>query len=298
LTIKGLKAGAYTVTIRKPNFHDESRVIEVAAGKKHTAEFVLSPMPGNLSVTSSVSGAQIEIDQITFRDNAQLTLSPGLHKLSISKLGYRTTNRDFSIASAQTLNLTITLEKLPFEEMMTLSTKSYSEHRFNETIELTRDILLTHPNVPQVHYLLAYSYYITGNYDGALEHFTKVLSLGEKNVFLVKHRHGRVMCMGTITMSKTTFAFKSENIFGHDFEVPYTNFKESILDVQSGGFLHTKVRIPKSDGKKGEDEKDYNFYVREAESPSSIIGCSNCQARMEIIRRLMLWARGDSTGGP
>jgi hypothetical protein len=299
LTIRGLKAGTYTVTIRKPNFEDENRAVEVVAGKKQTAEFVLSPAPGRLRVVSTVADAKIEVNGLAYPNGTDMPLTPGVYRISIAKLGYRTATREIAIVSGKSESLTITPEKLPFEEMKAQAIKSLNERNFDMALSLGREMLSTHPETPEVNLIVAYGYYFKGNYNDSIPYFTKELSLNGETLFKVRHRHNRyeTMCLGNITLTKTTFAFKSDTHFDHDFKVTYDRFKEMLVEPGAEGVLHLKVRIPKSGGRKGEDEKDQNFYVQEAETPAATYGCSNCRVRMDVIRLLMHWARNQALGG-
>ncbi len=294
MSVLGLKPGRYTLTIQKPNHRDEQRTITLIGVSNQTETFFLTPLPGRLTVTPTVTGATIEVSNLgTFPDRiADMSLAPSSYQITVSKPGYRAVTREVTISPGQPFVLPVTLEKLTLDEMMKLAIKSFTEGKYSEAIELSKEVLSSNPNLPQPHYLIALSLYVTGNYNDAFSYFTKVISLGGKDVFKVRHRHNAFeLCTGMITLTKTTFAFQSSDAFGHDFEVPYDKFKEFYVEIGSEGVLHTKVRIPKPAGRKGEDEKDYNFYVPEALTPASIISCANCRERMEVIKQLMLWVR-------
>jgi hypothetical protein len=299
LTLRALKPGPYRLLLRKTGYRDEERPVTLSPGP-NMQSFSLASLPGSLIVVPNLAGASIVIRNFgEYRERINMELPPGSYEILVSKPGYRTVTRGVTIKAAEAFNLPVTLEKLSLDEAMKEATKSFIERDYVQTINLSREIISSYPNVPQAYYLLALSFYLTGNYNDALSNYIKVISLDGKGVFQVRHRHNLYeMCTGTITLTKTTFTFQSSNAFGHDFTIPYGKFKEFYVEASSDGVLHTKVRIPKPGGRKGEDEKDYNFYVPEALTPTSTIGCSNCRERMEVINQLLLWAQRQTSGTP
>lgn len=300
LSLRQLKPGSHALVVRKTNYQDVQRTISLIGGENQVQTITLTPLDGHLTITANIHGAVIEVNGMTFNDSVMnLSLAPGPYRINVSKPGYRTITRDINVNPGESPSFPIMLEPMSLDEMMAQAIERFGRGKFNETIEMAGSILAAHPDVPQAHYLLAYSYYRIGNYPESFPHFMKTISLNGKDVFSVRHRHNLAeMCSGTITLTKTTFAFQSESSFGHDFEVPYDKFKEFYVEAGSDGVLHTKVRIPKGAGRKGEDEKDYNFYVPEAITPLSIIGCRDCRQRMELVNQLMLWARKQASGRP
>lgn len=302
LTLKGLKAGLYRLSVRKPHYQNEERSLILLAGQNRTENLALIPLPVAVNVSTNQPGTKIIIKDIgEYSESVSgLQLRPGVYQIVASKPGYRTITRSLTLMPGQPSTLPLTLEAMTVEEMIASGKEFFEQRNYTDAIALFRAVLVSQPNNAAVNRLLGWSYYATGSYAESANYFAKTISLNEQVIFPVRHRHNQLWetCLGTITLGKGTFAFKSQTAYvaGHDFEIPYSKFKEFYLRAGAEGELHTKVRIPKPDGKKGENEKDYNFYVPEADTRSSLIMCANCQQRMQIINQLMLESSRQAAG--
>lgn len=303
LMLKGLKAGQHRVVVKKQNYLDAERTVLLFAGDNRTENFGLVPAPGVLSVSTTVPGTLIIIAGVGgYTDRVDnLSLPPADYQISASKPGYRSLTRTVTLAPGQSLALPLTLEKMSVDELISGGRESLSRHNYPDAVALLRLALSSQPNNSTAALLLGQSYYEGGSYAESVEPFEKALSLGEKVAFPVRHRHSiREMCSGTITLSKGSFAFASRNILDESYEVPFANFREiSVVKefISEPHYLHTKIRdLRRTSGKK-EGEKDLNFYTPETDGRLTSTECPDCKPRMEVIEQLMLWLRGQGSGG-
>jgi len=284
--------GARKVIVRKQNYHAEERVVTVLPSGSVT-NFFLSPLPGKLNVSVNVDDAQIVIGNSgTYTGKvADLELAPGSYDVEVSKPGYRRQSKTIVLSAGFPYSWPVTLEKMTVEQMLAAGEESLSRGQVNEAVATFHAALEEQPNNPRLIKLVGLAYFRSGNFDWSERYFANAISLGESVVFKVRHRHSPLlMCSGTITLSKKGFAFKSDSAYieGHDFEITYDKFKEYFVadDVVEGARLHTKARVPKTRGRKGEDEKDNNFYVAETAQPTYRV-CGDCVPRLNVIFNLM-----------
>src|SRR5262249_40906068 len=90
-TASALVAGPHNVTFRKQGYATETRIVEVASGKKGFVNAQLRPTTGRLAISSEPEGAVIILDG---KDSGkvtpvQLTLDQGQHTLGMRKNGHR-----------------------------------------------------------------------------------------------------------------------------------------------------------------------------------------------------------------
>lgn len=294
LTIRGLKAGSYTVTIRKLNFQEETRVVEVVAGKKRTEEFVLVPERGILNVSSTVPGVTIEVSNSGTYDRVEgLLLPPAHYRVTISKLGYRTFTQDIEIRSAQTFNLPVTVVSLPLEELLTQAQERFDRQSYGEAIALSRAILSSYPNHAKAYRIVGLSFYFAGNYAESISAVARAVKLGESVSIPVSHRHGgawagKTLCSGNLTLHQTTFEFISADYIEDNFRVSYSKIYE--MGLRDEIRLFTKIGKLKPNGK--EEKREYSFYSPDAIAQGKMIYCSLCLPKMQVILQILRQVRG------
>jgi len=101
-----LAAGIHTVVFTKPGYVEETRKVEVAAGKSLVVNAQLNPMISSILVNSTPSGANIWIDG---KDTGKTTPAPiilekGQHSISLRKQGFKEASTNEVLAEGQTLN--------------------------------------------------------------------------------------------------------------------------------------------------------------------------------------------------
>ncbi len=298
LKIPRLKPGTYTVTVRKPNFQEENRMVEVVAGKQ-TANFTLSPMPGKLRVSSTVAGASIEVNGIAYPDGAEIPLTPGPYRIAVSKPGYRTATREITIVSGKLETHTITPEPLPVDEMFKQGEASFNQSNFSEASNTFRAVLSVQPEHPRANLLMGYSTFATGDFSGGVNYWAKAITLGEK-VLLPAQRHTKSGILGQIdgltpgllVIGKDLFEFRTGG-GAPVFSVPFNKIYRILVETNRGGRLQVKVGDP---NKKKDGGKDYNFHPPQARlrdldpgnasSPVTIY-CDNCMPMVEAFYQLL-----------
>jgi hypothetical protein len=128
-----LKPGTYVITARKVGYSEQQRTVVLSSGQSLTVELNLSPLPGKLSVTPNVAGADISINgQGNYSGSINdLMIGPGTYEITISKSGYEKTIREVIIEPAQTITLDVALEpikRVPVRTSMTLSTSNEGKY--------------------------------------------------------------------------------------------------------------------------------------------------------------------------
>jgi serine/threonine-protein kinase len=113
-TLSGVDPGQHTVTVSKPGYSTDTRIVEIASGSKSFVVTHLAQLMATLSVTSTPAGANVYIDG---RDTgkltpAQVSVDKGQHVVLVRKGGYidETTSAQFVLG--QTISFSPTLRSL------------------------------------------------------------------------------------------------------------------------------------------------------------------------------------------
>ncbi|HEV2962026.1 MAG TPA: serine/threonine-protein kinase [Candidatus Angelobacter sp.] len=101
-----LAAGIHTVVFTKPGYVEETRSVEVGAGKSLAVNVDLNPMVSSVMVSSTPSGANIWIDS---KDTGKTTpatiiLEKGQHNILLRKQGFKEVSTSETLSEGQTLN--------------------------------------------------------------------------------------------------------------------------------------------------------------------------------------------------
>ena len=121
ITLKGVRPGTYRLVARKPDFREYATPVTVTLDSENVFTVRLTPTPGKLTVSPSLSGAEIEI--VSLETNAsfgryferldQLELAPGQYRIVTSKAGYKVATREIMVNPGQSMYLEALLELLP-----------------------------------------------------------------------------------------------------------------------------------------------------------------------------------------
>jgi hypothetical protein len=306
-----LKPGNYAITVTKPGYQSAQQAITLTAGQTESLNFQLVPVPGVLMVSTDVAGSQIEISNAgSFSDRVNnLSLPPGTYNLTASKLGYRTTSREFEIKAGETTTLSLSLEAVPIEEMLVPAERALASRNYSEAIAVANQALTLKPDSAKAHLIIGYSYYNSGKYAEAIFSLSRAAELGEQVQIAIAHRHEALIdefvCSGYLHLRKESFSFTSTNKAGHDFSIPWTKVievqKETRLPGRIPGRINVKVSIPAKNNK--EDKKTYNFYASRAVArqvrvegysrPLNVISCEQC---LSEIASLEIFLNGMRSG--
>jgi TonB family protein len=120
-TLKGLKPGVYRLSARKPDFREYATPAPVLLDQDNVFTIVLTPIPGKLTVSPSVAGADLEIFNLEnemsigrYADHLdKFELSPGNYRIVASKTGYRMAVREIRVSPGESVYLEPVLESLP-----------------------------------------------------------------------------------------------------------------------------------------------------------------------------------------
>lgn len=319
LFLRSLKPGSYTVALTKQGYQSSQQPISLAAGESQSLSFELTAVPGTLTVTTDVSGAQIEISNAgSYSDRVNgLTLAPGSYHLTASKPGYRTTGRDFEIRTGETTTLPLNLEVIPVEETLAEALMAYNSKDYGRVFNLCNQVLSRESNNAKAHWLIGLSYYSQSRYAESVEPFAQAIAAGGQVRLNIRHRRyvfgaGDDLSNGVLSLDLARFAFTSNDRPGDSFTVPLSkvlNVKKELKRSQFGEWrFEVKVAIPKKDGK--EDKKDLDFYSMRSGTkqvmfegnkyPTSVIYCDDCEGEIDALYQLIsrVKAMPQVTAGP
>jgi protein TonB len=149
LRFRGLKPGAFTISVRKPKYRDYSRTIMLEPRQSEVVSVVLVPLLGHINITPSVTGAVITVmnkeNNMTLgpytEKVSELEILAGSYQISVTRNGYQDSVRDVNVKSAETIYLEPQLEPQPVEKpalrrVSAMSLQSYNEGK-NVVVSLT-----------------------------------------------------------------------------------------------------------------------------------------------------------------
>lgn len=118
---KNVKPGSYLISARKSDYRDYSQQAEVVLDHENVFSIVLTPLPAKLTVSPSISGAEVEVFSLETSQNFghylnglnQVDLTPGRYRISISRSGYQVSTREITAHAGESVYLEPLLEPLP-----------------------------------------------------------------------------------------------------------------------------------------------------------------------------------------
>ena len=107
--------GTHTVTLRKTNYIDVSKVIEIIKDSVVSFNISLTEESGRVYVTSNAAGAQIFIDLVNSGKVTPDTIltTPGIHQISLQRAFFISSTREVEVLKDSLINLNIVLEEIP-----------------------------------------------------------------------------------------------------------------------------------------------------------------------------------------
>ncbi len=130
-TIKNLKPGKYTVTLKKENYETVSKEVEIKEGKTATISVNLRKREkfGYISVVTNPAGAEIIIDGTDkgVKTPNMVKIKPGEHTLTLRKTGYHSHSVKVNVEAGKTLKLTMSLQKVISGKIAVNSTPQNAE---------------------------------------------------------------------------------------------------------------------------------------------------------------------------
>ena len=112
LQLNELAAGSYNINIKSDGYKTYQNNILLKKGASKKIEIPLSPLTGNLAISTEPSGALIRVDNKALNSLAPTTVNEipaGKHIIEISKNGYAAYINEINITPGQTKSLNITL---------------------------------------------------------------------------------------------------------------------------------------------------------------------------------------------
>lgn len=116
-----LKPGLHSVIVRRAGYREKQETLELKAGDNEPVSIKLELLKGSVSVSPTVNGTDISLRNIDADRNvgtyagaiSQIEFPPGEYELTVSKKGYKTVTRRFTIKAGESAYLEPHLEPLP-----------------------------------------------------------------------------------------------------------------------------------------------------------------------------------------
>jgi hypothetical protein len=114
--------GTHTVTLRKTNYIDVSKVIEIIKDSVVSFNILLTEESGRVYVTSNAAGAQIFIDLVNSGKVTPDTIltAPGIHQISLERAFFISSTHEVEVLKDSLINLDIVLEEIPASNVVLL----------------------------------------------------------------------------------------------------------------------------------------------------------------------------------
>ena len=115
--VRNVAAGTHNITVTKPGYQTETKLVSVQTGGRYSVSFTLQTGEGEgtgtgtLLVTSSPQGAVIYIDGIASgQTNTSVTnIAAGTHNVTVTKPGYQTATELVSVQAGESKSVSFTL---------------------------------------------------------------------------------------------------------------------------------------------------------------------------------------------
>lgn len=133
LSLSDIVEGSHTVKISKPGYEDYSTSCTVYVGRTISLSPILTPLVGNIFVTSTPPGAEVSLDG-TARGLTPQTIqsvSPGYHTLQISSDGYEDTEVSVLVLAGETVSKTVALSRTIVPDVSAKSGTTQAEGEIN-----------------------------------------------------------------------------------------------------------------------------------------------------------------------
>jgi hypothetical protein len=181
LIARTLSPGNYSLLVKKPGFFDEARNVTIASGKRRKVIISLRPKMALLTIVANVADAQIDIENVG-RFNRPLRkyrIKPGSYRVNVQRRGFipQTATVDLKIPG-QEQNLTVLLQPLRIDSMLTQASDKINEGDYNGAADLTNDVLRLNAAHAKANFLFG----LVGFYRGdpsSVTYFLKAIRNGE-----------------------------------------------------------------------------------------------------------------------
>lgn len=294
LVVEELPAGTYSLTIRKNGYFNETRLVVLTAGKPGSISVTLRPAAAILSITSDVSGAAIEIENVGEFDTdvKNLLVKPGTYRVNVYKNGYKTFSRQAALNSAgQKLTVEATLERLPVENLLDAANGAYNQKNYWETIKIVRQVLIAEPDNPKANLLAGYAYYFSEKPSDAVYLLSRAVSFYQQvrlPVKIFRKKDGLQLPAGTLSFNRGLLEFQCPSNPSLNFSVAQAGVQELSEKVDNFGIAHIILKARGVFNGKNDRETVLIYPDRAVVKASKKdLSCANCQIEQAALYELM-----------
>jgi hypothetical protein len=255
------------VTARRSGYLDDNSPVNVDPAAAHQeVALTLKPIPAKLSIAANVAGTRVRVDKDEPRPltGEPILLAPGPHHVEVDALGYVPSALDLTNAPGETLNKTLTLERLPVADLIARAEAALRANAFEDVLTLCRYALESDASAPAAHRLEGMVFVARQDYASAEPHLARALAGGEM-VELHVRRHSREnfdmlkghdICEGLLMISRDGIEYRGSQVTAENFKVPYTQVQIIGVQLKKNVAVYLSTKISDARGKK----QDYNFY--------------------------------------
>ncbi len=182
LIVRSLEVGAYTITAKKPGFHEESQTVEIERGEGRRVSIDLRPKMAVLSVASNIADAKISIGGVgNFeRPLEKALVEPGSYRIRVSRRGYlsRDVTVDLKTAGSEE-RLNLILEPLRVDGWVELVFEHLKNGKLAEAESLASDVLAFNPRHARANLALGLVHLDRAETGKAVDHILQAIRSGE-----------------------------------------------------------------------------------------------------------------------
>lgn len=225
LIVRMLPAGTYTVSAKKPGFHDIARTIDLAEGKRRRVNIVLRPKMAILSVAANPADAKIVIDRLGEFDRPvkKHFVTPGNYRVTVSRRGYETRTAVVNLKRAgQEENLNVVLQPLRIDAVLALAEERTRSGRFDEAAVLIDDVLLLNDSHARAN-LLRGTVELKRRSEKAVDYLLKAIDRGETLRLNLELTEADARTSVSVALDRDSLSIESKERFDLNYGIPRAN---------------------------------------------------------------------------
>lgn len=293
LVLSGLYSGDYALLAESPDHLPQSRPLSLPMNKDVEIEIRMESIYGSLTIRATTPSATIDIAGVSsFRGEVvDKQLEVGTYVVRVDAPGHEPYEELVEVESEKSTEREIGLVALPADQLAQDANRQLGSGNPREALAHARTALSLYPEQPTATLVAGHASYALKQFSDAVAYYSKAIQFGEAVQLSAKHRHrffgGMNFCVGAITLTKDSFAFRSNSESEHSFRV----LSSSIDDVELRGyFVHTEINVQK-DGKERGATFDFvhpaTTVREEGRYRYQRLGCEGCDASLNVLVALL-----------
>jgi hypothetical protein len=142
-----VKPGNRTIQIERSGYRTEARVIPVSSGRSVRLPVTLSPLFGELSISTTPVGASITVSGLGRFQGPSMSqeVTPGSYEIEVSLDGYRSSTRRVDVDPGSKAHVDVTLEEVPHRELLDEADRKAAAGDHERAMSICRSVLVRRP---------------------------------------------------------------------------------------------------------------------------------------------------------